>query len=168
MALFAKDYHPLDSRHPRNRAGARTGDYGVQHAPKTSRSQIKVTKPTPDAASPKRSRSAQLAALAAQTKARAHSKAETQAPVLSAQDDGTPPTAASPFDVTTTAKPPARSALTGLWRTAQVAFRFDQYLRICVLIAFIVYVLAAPDVLTNLVSTAGSGPADLMQTAPNF
>lgn len=25
MALFAKDYHPLDSRHPRNRAGAHRG-----------------------------------------------------------------------------------------------------------------------------------------------
>ncbi|RPE71245.1 hypothetical protein EDD53_0360 [Pacificibacter maritimus] len=33
MGLFKKTYHPLDSRHPRNAAGAQKGTYGVTAAP---------------------------------------------------------------------------------------------------------------------------------------
>ncbi|MFT6169347.1 MAG: hypothetical protein ACJAR9_001465 [Celeribacter sp.] len=164
MALFSKDYHPLDKRHPRNR---------VQTA-RTPRVKTCAASSTCDATAPKSahetdkikkiSDSARMATLAAQTQERRLAAAKQHAVTSPFVAPNAPQKAA--LKPATTARHTSRS---GLSKAFQIIANFDRNLRIGMLIAAVIFILTQPGMLTDMLGTlTTSTSVDLMQSTSKY
>lgn len=174
MALFSKDYHPLDSRHPRNRKGAQAGTYGVQtatskvRATPVSRAQANDAHIRPATTKPQRfqrklSQVEQMNALVAETQARARQdphkrQSQTTSPFSSYTASSS---TASPYTdgamtahETAPAAPKQRSKIS---KGFQILSNIDRNIRIGILIALAIYLLTNPAMLFDLTSLATNG-----------
>jgi hypothetical protein len=179
MALFSKDYHPLDSRNPRNRVGAQAGTYGVQtatskvRATPVSKAQANDDQASPVPIRPKRtgakmSQIEQMNALVAETQARASERA---------QDRARQPQTASPFSPSTAQRattapqtnPVGKRQRSKISKGFQILANIDRNIRIGMLIAFAIYILTNPDLRSGLTSLAiNGGPSGSIQSMPSY
>ncbi|MBU2868438.1 hypothetical protein [Pacificibacter marinus] len=174
MALFSKNYHPLDSRHPRNRAGAQAGIYGVQ----TTKSKVRATPVSraqavdkhnhlastkPQRFQRKLSQVEQMNALVAETQARTNEREHqphiaspfvTSAPVGAMAASQTPPA------------PPKQRSKIG--KGFQILANMDRNIRIGMLIAVVIYILITPELRAGLTSLAINGEPDGMTRMPSY
>jgi len=180
MALFSKDYHPLDSRHPKNRKGAQAGTYGVQTVTSKVRAtpvssaqadekQIHRASTKPHRFQRKLSQVEQMNALVAETQARARQDPHKRQPQT-----------ASPFSSSTVSShkgeamtvhevvpstPKQRSKIS---KGFQILSNIDRNIRIGMLIAVVIYILTNPAMLFDLTSLATSDSfTGGMNTMPN-
>lgn len=177
MGLFAKKYHPLDSRHPRNKAGAQAGTYGVQTREKPVQATPERAAQTPREAAPtdrpaksrKMSQAEQMFARAEETRARLAKRSASDraqqdntahAPFSQSEPNSTFSASAEATKITETG--PARfiSNLGGLTRGLSKIY---QVVQVCIVILAIWYLLLAPPKTTGLTPI---GPSQSLQTAP--
>jgi hypothetical protein len=156
MVFFAKDYHPLDSRHPRNRTGAKAGTYGVQTAKSKVRAKPLDTSMANGArGTEKVSQTERIKALAAETQARQRQTAQAQR-----QKETLAPTSAPIPQPTSKPRSP-------LSKMVHILANVGRNFRIGMLIAALIYIATQPGMLSSLVSmTSHGGSVDLMQTMP--
>ncbi|MBU2935509.1 MULTISPECIES: hypothetical protein [Pacificibacter] len=178
MALFSKDYHPLDSRHPKNRKGAQAGTYGVQTVTSKVRAtpvsstqadekQIHPASTKPQKFQRKLSQVEQMNALVAETQARArqHKRQPQTASPFSSSTASSHKGEAMTVHKVVPSTPKQRSKIS---KGFQILSNIDRNIRIGMLIAVVVYILTNPAMLFDLTSLATSGSlTGGMNTMPN-